>query len=183
MTVCDECAMRLFNTKHHNLKGIGNPYYGNCIVVPNVDYDAYKKGDMGFSKQVEIIKEVINPSTGEVDNVYIVPLIRCNENIACELNDNIYNRCLTYFAEDIKKYNFTSILLLGDAARRFLRCDIKDNLETLVISQNKRLYNVNYSPLIKYVNEEKFDVFCGYLRKWYSCVKHKYFNYDNIIYL
>lgn len=181
MNVCDECAMRLFNTKHHNLQGIGNPYYGNCIVVPNVDYDAYKKGDMGFSKQVEIIKEVINPSTGEVDNVYIVPLIRCNENIACELNDNIYNRCLTYFAEDIKKYNFTKILLLGDAARRFLHCNIKQYLDTIIISSNNRVYNVNYSPLIKFVNEDKYDIFKQYLLKWINYTKTCYSLYTNYI--
>lgn len=181
MTVCDECAMRLFNTKHHNLKGIGNPYYGNCIVVPNVDYDAYKKGDMGFSKQVEIIKDIINPSTGEVDNVYIVPLIRCNETIACDLNDNIYNRCLTYFAEDIKKYNFTKILLLGDAARRFLHCDIKKYLDTIVISPNNRFYNVNYSPLIKFIDKDKYNIFRHYLLKWINYIKTDYFNYSNYI--
>lgn len=43
MDVCKDCPMRLFNIKHHNLQGIGNPYFGICIVIPNVDYDAYKK--------------------------------------------------------------------------------------------------------------------------------------------
>ena len=55
MDVCSECPIRLFNNKHYNLQGIGNPYFGNCIVVPNVDYNAYKNGSMGFSNQVEII--------------------------------------------------------------------------------------------------------------------------------
>lgn len=186
MKICEDCVMRLFNTKHYNLQGVGNPYFGNCIVVPNVDYNAYKKGDMGFSSQVEIIKEVLNPFTGELnnlDNLYILPLIRCNETIACELNDDIYTRCLTYFAEDIKKYNFTKILLLGDAGRRFLQCDIKDNLETVFISPNQRLYNVNYSPLIKYVDKEKFDTFKGYLRKWYCSCQTRYFPYEKYIYL
>ena len=45
MSVCDLCPMRLFNTKHYNLRGVGNPYFGKCIVIPNVDYDAYKKGE------------------------------------------------------------------------------------------------------------------------------------------
>ena len=74
-----------FNNKHYNLQGIGNPYFGKCIVVPNVDYIAYKKGDMGFSTQVEIIQDVLS-STGEGDNVFIVPLIRCNENISCDFD-------------------------------------------------------------------------------------------------
>lgn len=185
MDICEDCPIRLFNTKHYNLHGVGNPYFGNCIVVPNVDYSAYKKGSMGFSKQVEIIKEVLHPSTGECDNlddIYIVPLIRCNESISCELDDNSYNKCLTHFANDIRKYQFKRILLLGDAGRRFLDCDITSNLENVMISPNQRLYNVNYSPLIKYIDEEKFDIFKHYLRKWYCCCKTKYFNY-NILYL
>lgn len=183
MNVCDECPIRLFNSKHHNLKGIGNPYFGNCIVVPNVDYDAYKKGDMDFSKQVEIIKDVIHPSTGERDNlddVYIVPLIRCNETIACELDDNSFNRCLTYFANDIRKYQFKRILLLGDAGRRFLNCDITNNLDNIILSSNNRFYNVNYSPFIKYVDEEKFDIFKHNLIRWYNWCKSGYFNYNII---
>ena len=44
MNICDDCPIRLFNSKHYNLQGIANPYFGNCIVVPNVDYNAYKKG-------------------------------------------------------------------------------------------------------------------------------------------
>ena len=164
--VCEECPMRLFN-KHYNLKGIGNPYFGNCIVVPNVDYNAYKKGDMGFSKQVEIIKECINLSTGELDNLYIAPLIRCNETISCELNEDIYNRCIKYFADDIRKYDFRKIMILGEAARKFVHCDIKDYLGFPIISSNNRIYHVNYSPLVKYTNEELFETFKHYLLKWY----------------
>lgn len=184
MNICEDCPMRLFNNKHYNLQGTGNPYFGNCIVVPNVDYNAYKKGSMGFSNQVEIIKESLHLSTGGVDGLeglYIVPLIRCNESISCELDDVSYNRCLRHFANDVRKYNFKNILLLGDAARRFLNCDIFDNLNNLIISSNNRFYNVNYSPLIKYVNEEKFATFETYLRKWYSCCITQNFNTYNII--
>ena len=182
--VCSGCALRLFNNKHYNLQGIGNPYFGNCIVVPNVDYNAYKKGSMGFSNQVEIIKDVLHLSTGEgngLEELYIVPLIRCNESISYELDNNSYNRCLQYFANDVRKYNFKNILLLGDAGRRFLNCDIFDNLNNLMISSNNRFYNINYSPLIKYINEEKFAIFETYLRKWYSCCITRNFNDYNII--
>lgn len=181
MNICEDCALRLFNTKHHNLQGIGNPFYGKCIVVPNVDYDAYKKGDMSFSKQVEVIKEVLHSSTGEVDNLYIIPLIRCNENISCELDNISYNKCLHHFANDIRKYDFKQILLLGEAARRFLHCDITENLDTVMISPNNRFYNVNYSPLIKYVDENKFETFKHYLCKWAGCDIRDYVVYRNII--
>lgn len=173
--VCTECAMRLFNTKHYNLQGIGNPYFGKCIVIPNVDYVAYKKGDIGFSKQVEIIKSIIS-STGELTDVFIVPFIRCNETISCELNDDIYRRCLTNFANDIRKFNFQDILLLGEAGRRFFTCDINQYLDTIIISSNNRRYCVNYSPLIKYIDDNKFKIFKSHLLKWYNSVNNKCYN-------
>ena len=136
MGVCDECAMRLFNTKQYNLQGVGNPSFERCIVIPNVDYIAYKNRSVTFSEQVKVIEDILHSSTGEVDilnSLYIVPLIRCCEKLGCELTDDIYNRCITYFAQDVKKYNFHNVLLLGDAGRKFLNCDIKDNLNTLII--------------------------------------------------
>lgn len=178
--LCDECPMRLFNTKHYNLKGVGNPFYGACIVIPNVDYEAYKKGDIGFSEQVEIIRSLLS-STGEGDDLYILPLIRCNEHISCELDNDSYLRCRTHFANDIRKYDFTDILLLGEAARRFLNCDITNNLNNLMVSPNNRRYYVNYSPLIKYVDEDKFKTFSAYLHKWYRVVKEQDYRSYNII--
>ena len=173
--VCTGCAMRLFNTKHYNLQGIGNPYFGKCIVIPNVDYIAYKKGDIGFSKQVEIIKSIIS-STGELTDIFSVPFIRCNETISCELNDDIYRRCLTNFANDVKKYDFQDILLLGEAGRRFFTCDINQYLDTIIISSNNRRYCVNYSPLVKYIDDNKFEIFKSHLLKWYHSVNNKTYN-------
>ena len=173
--VCTGCALRLFNTKHYNLQGIGNPYFGKCIVIPNVDYEAYKKGNIGFSKQVEIIKSIIS-STGELIDVFIVPFIRCNETISCELNDDIYRRCLTNFANDIRKFDFQDILLLGEAGRRFFTCDINQYLDTIIISSNNRRYCVNYSPLIKYIDDNKFKIFKSNLLKWYNSVNNKCYN-------
>ena len=180
MTVCDACPMRLFNTKHYNLQGVGNPHFGLCIVVPNVDYNAYKKGDMGFSTQVSIIKSIIS-STGELDDVYVVPLIRCNETIACELDDATYNRCITHFAKDMITYQFRHVMLLGDAGRKFLNCDITENLNNLCVSQKGKTYIVNYSPLIKYVDNSKFEVFKSHLLKWYNAVRNNYFEQYNIL--
>lgn len=177
MNVCEDCVMRLFNTKNYNLHGIGNPYYGKCIVIPNVDYSAYKKGSLTFSNQVDIIKSLIS-STGELEDLYILPFIRCNETISCELTDDIYTRCLTYFSNDLKKYDFKDIMLLGDAGRRFLNCDIKDNLDIVTISKNRRRYYINYSPLVKYTDNEKFEVFKHYLLKWYNSCNTKIYDYD-----
>lgn len=182
MAVCDNCAIRLFNTKHYNLQGVGNPFYGRCIVVPNVDYSAYKKGDMSYSKQVEIIKSIIS-STGELEDVYILPLIRCNETISCELDDESFFKCLSLFADDIRQYDFRHILLLGEAGRRFLTCDISKHLDTRAISPAHRIYYVNYSPLIKFMDADKFEVFKEHLIKWYNSVKEDNYNEYNTIWL
>ena len=177
---CDNCALRLFNNKHYNLQGIGNPYFGNCIVVPNVDYNAYKTGTMGFSKQVEIINSII-PSTGGVERVFILPLIRCSDKLGCELTTDIYNNCIHYFARDINKYQFKRILLLGDAAKRFFNCNVSDYIDTIIISRNNRIYNVNYSPFIIYTNKDKYEIFKRYLLKWYNSISNNDFTQYKIL--
>lgn len=180
--VCENCALRLYNTKSYNLHGVGNPFSGNCIVVPNVDYKAYKGKSMSFSSQVEVIKEVLIPLTGEEEpNSFIVPLIRCNEQISCELDNITYTRCLQYFASDVLKYDFKNILLLGTAARRFLNCNITEYLDTVMVSEKGRRYFVNYSPLVKYSDDKLFETFKEKLIHWYKCVSNDMFDYNFIL--
>ena len=180
MNYCEDCVIRLFNTKHYNLQGIGNPYFGNCIIVPNVDYNAYKKGGMEFSKQVEIIKSLIS-STGELDDLYVLPLIRCNEYISCELNEDSYLKCIGYLVEDMKKYQFKNIMLLGSAGRRFLNCNISDYFDTIFVSVNNRRYWVNYSPLINYTDSDKYETFKSNLIRWYNSIKNNDFTNYKIL--
>ena len=180
MNYCEDCVIRLFNNKHYNLQGIGNPYFGNCIIVPNVDYNAYKKGGMEFSKQVKIIKSLIS-STGELDDLYVLPLIRCNEYISCELTEDSYLKCIGYFVEDMKKYQFKNIMLLGSAGRRFLNCNISDYFDTIFISVNNRRYWVNYSPLINYTDSDKYEIFKSNLIRWYNSIKNNDFTNYKIL--
>lgn len=180
--ICDDCALRLYNTKSYNLRGVGNPFSGNCIVVPNVDYKAYKGKSMSFSSQVEVIKEVLIPLTGEEElNSFIVPLIRCNEQISCELDNITYTRCLRHFASDVLKYDFKNILLLGTAARRFLNCNITEYLDSVMASKKGRRYFVNYSPLVKYGDDKLFKTFKEKLIHWYKCVNNGMFDYNLIL--
>ena len=180
MNYCEDCVIRLFNNKHYNLQGIGNPYFGNCIIVPNVDYNAYKKGGMEFSKQVEIIKSLIS-STGELDDLYVLPLIRCNEYVSCELNEDSYLKCIGYLIEDMKKYQFKNIMLLGSAGRRFLNCNISDYFDTIFVSVNNRRYWVNYSPLINYTDSNKYETFKSNLIRWYNSIKNNDFTNYKIL--
>ena len=177
--VCNNCALRLYNTKSYNLQGVGNPYMGNVIVVPNVDYKAYKGKSMDFSAQVEIIKDILIPFTGvEESNFYIVPLIRCNERISCEVDNATYKRCLQYFADDITKYDFKNILLLGNAARRFLNVNISDCLDKVYVSKNNRRYFINYSPLVQFIDDKLYETFKSNLIKWNNSINSGMYNYN-----
>ena len=74
MNVCEQCPLRLFNDKGHNVSGIGNIWSGNALVLPNVDIPAYKKQDMSFSSQVAIINTIL-PTGGLEQNLYAVLLL------------------------------------------------------------------------------------------------------------
>lgn len=165
---CQNCPCRLYNTKGYNLNGVGSPYYGNLIVIPNVDYQAYKESNMNFSTQVEIINDVLHSSTGELEHkIFITPLIRCNEYISCDVNDDIINRCINYTNRDISMYGFTRILLLGSAVDRLLHKTIKHNLDVYFCRKNF-VIEVNYSPLVKYTNDDLYVTFKDKLCSWYN---------------
>ena len=177
---CDNCPLRLFNKKCHNLQGVGNPFTGKLIILPNVDYDAYKQQDMSFSKQVEIITQHIS-STGEQAETYILPLIRCNESLGYEVTEDIIIRCQEYLKQDFKIYDFKHIMLCGSAVNRFLHKSVKDLLDTIIVSSNNKLYYSNYSPLIKYVDKDKYDIFIHKLNEFIiSSTYNDYGSYNMI---
>ena len=122
MNVCEQCPLRLFNDRGHNISGIGNIWSGNALVLPNVDTPAYKKQDMSFSSQVEILNTIL-PTGGLESNLYVMPLIRCNEHFDIEITDKILTRCYHYFEDDINSHQVKNIMLCGDAARRMLNVD------------------------------------------------------------
>lgn len=167
INVCDNCPLRLYNTKRHNFPGVGNVYSNICILVPSVDYDAYKVKDFEKSKYVEIIKSTLS-LTGELD-WYITPLVRCyNSNNIISLD--VVQKCYQYFRriED----NFTDILVCGEVAS-YLHFSLKDMLGTAIRLKNGcRLY-FNYSPLIKYKDSDKFEVFKENLIKFRNAVTYK----------
>uniref|UniRef100_A0AAU8MM64 Uncharacterized protein n=1 Tax=Geladintestivirus 2 TaxID=3233134 RepID=A0AAU8MM64_9CAUD len=180
INLCDNCPVRLFNTKHYNLKPIGNPYHNKAIVVPNVGYEGYKRGSIEFDEQVKLILNHIS-FTGELHDVYIVPFIRCNTTISCEINDNIIANCSKYFIAEVNKFKFTDIMFLGDSVRMFCNCNITEYLDTIMVSRKGIRLAVNYSPLIKFVDKDKFSVFKDKLNKWYNAVNNKYFDNYNIL--
>lgn len=111
--------------------------------------------------------------------IYIVPLIRCNESLGCDINDDIIRNCQRYLAEDVKTYDFKHIMLCGSAVERFLHGSIYRLIDSIVVSGNNRLYYSNYSPLIKYVDESKFKTFVEKVDDFlYSASNNDYSKYD-----
>lgn len=178
MSVCEQCALRLFNKKCHNLQGIGNPFMGKLIILPNVDYDAYKGKDMSFSKQVEIITQHTS-FTGVLTETYILPLIRCNENISCDITEDIVYNCQTYLKQDFITYNFKHIMVCGNAVKRFFNSSIENLKDKIIISKNNRIYYFNYNPLIKFVDKDKFKEFVVNVDKFFNSSSNEdYTNYE-----
>ena len=182
MSVCEQCPLRLFNDKGHNISGIGNIWSGSALVLPNVDISAYKKQDMSFSSQVSIINTIL-PTGGLEQNLYVFPLIRCNEHFDIEITQRILHRCLTYFNNDVDNHQIKNIMLCGDAARRMLNIDdLKPYLDTVICEKKtRRRYFVNYSPLVKYTNDEHFEVFKSHLLKYYNSITSKMYDYEIMI--
>lgn len=179
--VCEGCPLGLFNTKCKCLSGVGNPMSGMIIVVPNVDYNAYKNRGMTFSKYVEIINEIIIPFTGGLEQLapFIVPLIRCKLDDKCPITKDIIRKCMLYTFNDIKRYNIKKIMLLGDAATNLGFSVTNDNNKLCVI--DSFVYSTNYSPFIKFIDDNKYKEFCNRLIKWISANKDNNYNGMKII--
>ena len=182
MSVCDNCPLRLFNNKGHNVNGIGNIWSGNALVLPNVDKPAYKKQDMSFSSQVSIINTIL-PTGGLEQNLYVAPLIRCNEHFDIEITQRILHNCLYYFNNDVDNHQIKNIMLCGDAARRMLNIDdLKPYLDTVICEKKtRRRYFINYSPLVKYTNDKNFETFKSHLLKYYNSITSKMYDYEIMI--
>ena len=44
-----------------------------------------------------------------------------------------------------------------------------------------RVYSVSYSPLVKYIDDNKFEIFKSHLLKWYYSVNNKTYNEYEIL--
>lgn len=175
--LCKECALGLFNDKCCNLEGVGNTQSGTMIVVPNVDYDAYKNKSMEFSNYVDIIKSILS-STGGIEQVFIVPLIRCKLNSKCPVDKNIIRRCMLFSFRDIRVYNIKKVMLLGDAARYMNFSNAEK--ETIHLVGNVG-YTVSYSPFVKFKDDAKYKELCNHLIQWISANKDNNYNGMKII--
>ena len=179
--VCEGCPLGMFNTKCKCLSGVGNPMSGMIIVVPNVDYNAYKNRGMTFSKYVEIVRDTIIPFTGGLEQLdpFIVPLIRCKLDDKCPVNEYIVRRCMLHTFADIRVHNIKKIMLLGKAATSF-GFDITKGKDKLYYVA-PFVYSTNYSPFIKFIDDNKYDEFRNRLVKWLTANKDNNYNGMEIV--
>ena len=168
LKICDNCILRLYN-KNYNLHGIGNSYNGKMIVVTNVDFNAYKYNRLDYSKQVEIIKDVLKPisSTGEVSEIYITPLIKCRISKDVYIDYQIIDNCKKHLYKEISDYGIKDILLLGDAAKIILGIKYIGSFRTKQFKFNGITYRVSYNPFIKDKDVNKYEMFKHDIIRWY----------------
>ena len=180
--VCDNCPLRLFNDKGYNLKGIGESCYGNMAILPNIDKDAYKNNDVSFSKQLEIINDVlqVNLSTGVLqDTFYVTPLIKCREHSKCIVDTQIIYNCQNHLMNEIRMYNPRHIMMFGSSVRRLVDKPIESLIGKLLVSRNNRIYYFNYNPFIVFTDVEKQQIFTNELIKaFYSITNKDYTSYE-----
>lgn len=180
---CENCAIRLFNEKCYNIKGVGNHLLGNMIIISNIDYKAYKTNDLNFSEQLKILQSVYSSTGGDnlLDLCYVTPLIKCRES-NCEADDNSIKCCIQNLANEFRTLRPKNVLVTGSAVRRFLDCSINEYLNSCIISKSNIRYFVNYSPLIKFNNDNKFDIFKSHFEKWIKAINFNYFNnYETVV--
>lgn len=179
--ICEGCPLGMFNTKCKCLSGVGNPMSGMIVVVPNVDYNAYKNKGMTFSKYVEIVKDTIISSTGGLEQLdpFIVPLIRCKLDERCPINERIVSKCALHTFADIRTNDIKKIMLLGKVATSF-GFDITKGKDKLYYVA-PFVYSTNYSPFIKFIDDDKYDEFRNRLVKWLTANKDNNYNGMEIV--
>lgn len=170
---CKDCPLRLFSDKGYPIKGAGNILYGNMIIVPTIDRIAYKNQNITFDTMVSILKDVIKSNTGEslLNFCYITSLVKCAENKYCPITSDIKLNCFELFINEFNENPVRNILFLGKNT-----FDLFSNIQKYRLQHgmnycncNKPLnFSWNYSPGIKFYDNEKFEIFEKELIKWFK---------------
>lgn len=178
--LCEDCPLRLYNKKGYCLEGVGDIPTDSLIVVPNVDYIAYKNSDFAFSKQVELINHTLF-YRGVDYPIKIVPYIRCNIKLSkgmIDATNPIINKlCLKHLNSDIIDNKIKNVMLCGDVAKSLLNIpNITNTFNIRYMNNNQITFYTNFSPLIIYNDEEKYKVFKDNLVNWINAIKFNMFD-------
>lgn len=181
--ICNDCALRLFNTKGHNIHGVGNAHYGNMIIMAYVDKESYKAQNYSFSKGVQMLNNHCISSTGELitNYCYITPAIKCKIPITFEIGNDIIKRCTYILCREITQYNIRLVMLIGSANKLF-GCSPIGDINIVHVTRNLSKDGFIYYfhlPNVFYGNptEELIKTFNDGFSNWYNAIKT--FNFNN----
>lgn len=180
--ICENCPLRLFNDKGYNIKGIGNIHYRKMIVLPYIDYNAYKHQNMNMSSLIDIMNNVVLLFTGDKieTSFYITSFIKCKESNRFKIDNSIISKCSNYLFDEIIKHDIKYIMLLGNSAERLFNTKIS-NLIGKCIKYNNIYWFFNYSPNIYIYDSNKFEIFKSELYKYIDATNNNNFsNYERI---
>ena len=175
MDSCESCALRLFNPKGHNIIGEGCTLYGNIIIIPYIDKDAYRRQDIVFDNGVKIVQDVIMESCNEnvLDWCYMTSLIKCKETQKCPINDDILRNCFTHLIKEFEEIKPKNVLLLGtDTPAKVNDLNFYNHsIKKPFIDVKGINFNWNFSPYVKYYNRDRFELFKSSLIKWFTEIR------------
>lgn len=165
---CVDCPLKLLKCKHHKIQGIGNLFSQNIIVIPAIDYNAAKSGNLMDDKQVKEILSTLS-STGGVDgllsDVYIVPLIRCPESNEIPINKAVFEHCILYLYEEYEMSLPINIIFLGKTYKHIRFVDITFGDRNYV---KFNAHNVYYTYTYSLLNTTHKNEVKQILLDWYN---------------
>lgn len=177
---CEGCALRLANIKGYDIKGVGNPNFGNMIILPTVDKFAYKYQSFNFSEMVKKLNDIAISSTGVdlLSMCYVTPFIKCKPNKRIELDEQVTKRCMINLKQEFVDYHPSNILLLGNnVMEHFLQYSVNPD-KVYIDIKGRRWFN-NYSPGVMLYNPNLTHVFVGGFLKWFNAViSNNFSNYE-----
>lgn len=147
---------------------MGNAVSGKVIILP------YESDDM-----LDVIFDTFDINI--ISEIYITSFIKCKPSSRYPIDNRTIKCCFKNLINEFREYDFTDILLCGDAARYFFNIDnITASLNKLIVSKHKRKYVINYDPLVKLKDATKFESFKEHLIKWYNAANNKTYDYEII---
>lgn len=176
---CDDCILKLTCKDYRRPQVYGNLFSNNLIVIPYIDSNKIED-----DKGVKEILQALNSSTGgDTLDLCIIPMLQCcPNNIQYEVVSQYYVDCLKRTLAYYKIQPKKNILLCGiQSVNLFMTInDIKQLYDTCFTVHGQHIV-ITYSPRIKFIDDNKSNIFTNHLIKWYNAAINNDFSMYNMI--
>ena len=148
---CERCPNRIFNTGKYIQGGRGS-IHGDIVFL-------FPKGDRVYCDDYQLFTDIGNlydeySGRNNTEDVYMTYSIKC----ACSNNYNTYltavDKCRNILWKELARINYKYLFIFGDAYR-----SISDNPIPRFIATGGKYVFSNYSPLIKFKDNNLYHVF------------------------